>query len=149
MVVQIWDDRRLILPTSYFTSKPFENWTRTNAALTGAVELDVDWAVPVSRLRAKLTEILGQHPLWDERTNVLQVTDALGGTVRLRALLSAYDAPTLWELRCDVRESLVTWLREHHGEAIPRTRTDLTGDLALTGQLRPGRTGDDLAAAAV
>lgn len=28
VVVHIWDDRRLILPSTYFTTTPFENWTR-------------------------------------------------------------------------------------------------------------------------
>lgn len=46
VVVQIWDERRLILPTSYFTTKPFQNWTRTHAALLGTIEFDVDWSVP-------------------------------------------------------------------------------------------------------
>ena len=28
VVVHIWDDRRFVLPSTYFTSTPFENWTR-------------------------------------------------------------------------------------------------------------------------
>jgi small-conductance mechanosensitive channel len=125
VVVRIWDDRRLILPTSYFTTKPFQNWTHSSAELTGSVEIDVDWLVPVDRLRSVLTSVLETSPQWDERTNVLQVTDAVGGTVRIRALVSAYDAPTLWDLRCLVRERLVTWLRDHHPDALPRTRMSL------------------------
>jgi small-conductance mechanosensitive channel len=127
VVVRIWDDRRLILPTSYFTTKPFENWTRTSAALIGTVEIDVDWNVPLEHLRARLTEVLEGNPLWDERTNVLQVTDATGGNVRVRALVSAYNAPALWDLRCAVREALVVWLRDNHDDALPRTRTQLDG----------------------
>jgi small-conductance mechanosensitive channel len=129
VVVRIWDDRRLILPTTYFTANPFENWTRTNAALTGTVLLDVDWRVPVAKLRAELTSVLETNPLWDERVNVLQVTDAVGGMIQIRALVSAYDAPTLWDLRCAVRESLVDWLRQHHADALPRVRNELTGEV--------------------
>jgi hypothetical protein len=44
--------------------------------------------------------------------------------------VSAHDAPTLWDLRCAVRESLVSWLREHHREALPRVRNEWTGDVA-------------------
>lgn len=29
IVVRLWDERRLVLPTSYFTAVPFQNWTRT------------------------------------------------------------------------------------------------------------------------
>ena len=142
VVVRIWDDRRLILPTSYFTTKPFQNWTHNSAELTGSVEIDVDWLVPVDRLRAYLTSVPETCPLWDERTNVLQVTDGLGGTVRIRALVSAYDAPTLWDLRCLVREQLVTWLRDHHPDALPRTRMSVTAtDVASRDGGQPSPTG--------
>jgi uncharacterized membrane protein YuzA (DUF378 family) len=42
VIVHIWDDRRLVLPLSYFIEKPFQSWTRTSAAITGAVLLWVD-----------------------------------------------------------------------------------------------------------
>ncbi len=124
VVVHIWDDRRLILPTSYFTTKPFENWTRTSAAVLGTVELDADWSLPIEEARQELTRILEGADLWDGRVGVLQVTEVLGPYVRLRALVSAPDAPTLWDLRCLVREALVRWLRERYPDALPRLRTE-------------------------
>jgi small-conductance mechanosensitive channel len=125
VVVRIWDDRRLILPTSYFLSTPFENWTRTEAAVIGTVELDVDWAVPVDAMREELERAVKDNERWDGRTSMLQVTEAVGSFVRVRAMVSATDAPTLWDLRCDVREHLVKWLREKHPHALPRVRADL------------------------
>lgn len=124
LVIRLWDDRRLVMPTSYFMSKPFQNWTRTSAALIGTVELDVDWTLPVEELRGQLTPALDRSGLWDGRVGVLQVTDAVGGTVRVRALVSAADAPTLFDLRCSVREQLVGWITRNHPEALPRTRID-------------------------
>ncbi|MDG4809125.1 mechanosensitive ion channel [Micromonospora sp. WMMD1120] len=125
VVVQIWDDRRLILPTSYFTSKPFQNWTRTEAAVLGTAEFDVDWAVPVQAMREELRRLVEGTELWDGRVCVLQVTDATGGTVKLRALVSAADAGSLWDLRCLVREHLVAWIRDTRPTAMPRVRTEL------------------------
>ncbi|WP_406076399.1 mechanosensitive ion channel family protein [Micromonospora sp. NBC_00858] len=125
VVVQIWDDRRLILPTSYFTSKPFQNWTRTEAAVLGTAEFDVDWAVPVQAMREELRRLVEGTDLWDGRVCVLQVTDATGGTVRVRALVSAADAGSLWDLRCLVREHLVAWIRDNRPTAMPRMRTEL------------------------
>ncbi|WCN83615.1 mechanosensitive ion channel family protein [Micromonospora sp. LH3U1] len=125
VVVQIWDDRRLILPTSYFTSKPFQNWTRTEAAVLGTAEFDVDWAVPVQTMREELRRLVEGTELWDGRVCVLQVTDATGGTVRVRALVSAADAGRLWDLRCLVREHLVAWIRDNRPTAMPRMRTEL------------------------
>jgi small-conductance mechanosensitive channel len=123
--VQIWDDRRLLLPTSYFTTKPFENWTRTGSAVLGTAELDVDWSVPVEPMRAELRSVCEGSKLWDQRVCVLQVTDAIGGSIRLRALVSAADAPSLWDLRCLVRERLVAWVWEHQRDALPRMRADV------------------------
>ena len=127
VVLHLWDDRRLTLPTSYFTTKPFQNWTRKESQLLGAIEIDVDWAVPTHEMRTELRAIVEATDLWDERTCVLQVTDAIGGVVRVRALVTAKDAPTLFDLRCHVRERLVEWLRESYPEALPRSRADVTG----------------------
>ncbi|AEV87448.1 mechanosensitive ion channel protein MscS [Actinoplanes sp. SE50] len=125
IAVQIWDDRRLILPTSYFTTKPFQNWTRSSSAVLGTAEIDVDWSTPVEPLRAELRRVCEGTELWDRRVCVLQVTEATGGTIRLRALVSAADAGALWDLRCLVRERLVGWMWEHQRGALPRTRTQL------------------------
>ncbi|YCK76411.1 mechanosensitive ion channel family protein [Arthrobacter sp. D3-16] len=46
VVVHIWDDRRLILPSTYFTTTPFENWTRRQSEVMGTVEFDLDWRAP-------------------------------------------------------------------------------------------------------
>ena len=127
VVLHLWDDRRLTLPTSYFTTKPFQNWTRNESALLGAVEIDVDWAVPTEEMRRELRHICEGTDLWDGRACVFQVTDAVGGLVRVRALVTARDAPTLFDLRCHVRERLVQWLRESYPQALPRSRADVTG----------------------
>lgn len=124
LVVRLWDDRRLVLPTSYFMSQPFENWTRREAALLGTVELDVDWSVPVDQLREELRRTLERTSLWDGRECVLQVTDATHTLVRVRALVSAADAADLWDLRCLVRERLVRWVREVEPDALPKLRTE-------------------------
>jgi small-conductance mechanosensitive channel len=126
VVVHLWDDRRLVLPTSYFTAQPFQSWTRTQAALLGTIEMDVDWSVPVEAMREELHRILETTPLWDGRVSVLQVTDAVGGFVRVRALVSAADAPTDWDLRCLVRERLVAWLQQVEPGSLPRARIDLS-----------------------
>jgi len=93
-----------------------------------ALELiDVDWEVPTHEMRTELRAIVEGTDLWDERACVLQVTDAINGMVRVRALVTAKDAPTLFDLRCHVRERLVEWLRENYPDALPRTRADVTG----------------------
>ncbi|WP_344689435.1 mechanosensitive ion channel family protein [Blastococcus jejuensis] len=131
VVVHIWDDRRLVLPSTYFTTTPFQNWTRKESAVLGGVELDVDWSVPFDAMRAELDRLLADNPLWDRRVGVLQVTDAVGSVIRVRVLLSAPDAGALFDLRCQIRESLVVWLQREHGYGLPRLRWENDGGTAV------------------
>ena len=122
VVVGLWDDRRLVLPCTYFTSQPFQNWTRTTSQLLGSVELDLDWRVSPAAMRDHLDAVLERTDLWDGRAKVLQVTDAIGGLVRVRILVTAIDAPTLFDLRCYVREEMVHWIQQTQPEAEPAQR---------------------------
>ncbi|MET0297606.1 MAG: mechanosensitive ion channel domain-containing protein [Microbacterium sp.] len=122
VVVDLWDDRRLVLPCTYFTTKPFQNWTRQGSELLGSIELDVDWRVSPARMREHLDEVLAHEDLWDRRASVLQVTDAVGGLVRVRILVTARDAPTLFDLRCNVREAMVLWIQHAMPAAVPVQR---------------------------
>jgi Mechanosensitive ion channel len=145
VVVHVWDDRRLVLPSTYFTTTPFQNWTRKESAVLGAVELDVDWSTPFDGMRAELDRLLGASPLWDRRVGVLQVTDAVGALVRVRVLVSAHDGPTLFDLRCQVREGLVVWLRREHEHALPRFRHEPAGaGPAAAGRRPPSPTVEGL-----
>jgi small-conductance mechanosensitive channel len=62
VVVKIWDERRLVLPVTYFLEKPFQNWTRTSASVLGSVFLFLDYAVPVDPLRAELKRLVADDP---------------------------------------------------------------------------------------
>jgi small-conductance mechanosensitive channel len=125
VVVRIWDLRRLVVPISYFIEKPFQNWTRISADLLGTVFLYADYTVPVNEVREELTRILNSSPRWDKKVNVLQVTNADNRTIELRALMSAADSPTAWDLRCEVREKLLEFLQRKYPQSLPRVRVDL------------------------
>ncbi|MEU9833465.1 mechanosensitive ion channel domain-containing protein [Streptosporangium sp. NPDC048047] len=125
VVLHLWDERRLVLPVSYFTTNPFENWTRHSSRVIGAVMLRVDWSVPVDELRTELYHVLREHPLWDQKDWVLQVVDTLpNGLVELRALMSAADSPSAWDLKCDIREHMVRFIQEKYPDSLPRFRVD-------------------------
>ncbi|MFT4211876.1 MAG: mechanosensitive ion channel [Microbacterium sp.] len=126
VVLDLWDERRLVLPCTYFTTTPFQNWTRQGSELLGAVELDLDWRISPSRMRARLDQVLADTDLWDGRASVLQVTDAVGGYVRVRILVTASDAPTLFDLRCLVREAMVTWMQQAMPAGLPVQRVLMT-----------------------
>ncbi len=125
VVVRIWDLRRLVLPITYFSDQPFQNWTRNSAEIIGSVIIYTDYAVPIDAIRSELNHILEATPLWNRKIRVLQAIDCQETTLQLRALMTGKDAPTTWELRCHVREKLVTWLAREYPAALPRTRVEL------------------------
>ncbi|THD69978.1 mechanosensitive ion channel [Robertkochia marina] len=131
VVVRIWDKRRLILPTTYFIEKPFENWTRTSADILGTVYLHTDYTIDFDSVREELSRLLEKHPLWDGEVNNLQVTDSGPEGVKIRALMSAKNAPDAWNLRVDIREGLINFIRKEFPDALPRTRVKLTNTSAL------------------
>ena len=69
-----------------------------------------------------MTRVLNATPLWDGEVNVLQVTDSRAEYVETRALMSAKDSPTAWDLRVHVREQLITYLQENYPQSIAKTR---------------------------
>ncbi len=125
VIVRIWDLRRLVVPLSYFIEKPFQNWTRVTADLLGTVFVHVDYTTPVGTVRDELKRILDASGLWDGKVWNLQVTESNEHTVQLRALMSAPDASTAWDLRCLVRERLIEYLQREHPRALPRNRAEL------------------------
>jgi small-conductance mechanosensitive channel len=125
VVVKIWDQRRLVLPVTYFIQTPFENWTRTSAALLGTVFIYCDYTVPVAEVRDEFKRIIDETSMWDKKAWTLQVTDATDRTIELRALLSASDSSTLWNLRCHVREKLSAFLQARYPDALPRVRLEM------------------------
>ncbi|MFI2433945.1 mechanosensitive ion channel family protein [Streptomyces sp. NPDC018693] len=132
LTVRTWDERRLTMPVSYFTSKPFENWSRGGAQITGVVFLQLDHSAPLDVMREKLRDILRECPAWDGRDYGLAVTDSTPSTMEVRALVTAKDPNDIWTVRVTVREQLLRWLAEEHPYALPRVN-------AADAVLPPGR----------
>ncbi|MEJ2009129.1 MAG: mechanosensitive ion channel family protein [Acidobacteriota bacterium] len=125
VVVRIWDLRRLVVPISYFIEHPFQNWTRVTADILGTVFVYTDYTVPVEEVRQELHRILKTTDKWDGKAWGLQVTNASEHTMELRALMSAADSPTAWDLRCLVREQLITFLQQKYPQSLPKTRVEM------------------------
>jgi small-conductance mechanosensitive channel len=125
VVVRLWDLRRLVVPLSYFIEHPFENWTHKTADILGTVFLYTDYNVPVDEVRTELYRILSTTEMWDGKTWALQVTNASERAMELRALMSAPDSATVWNLRCYIREKLIWFLQERYPQSLPRIRTEL------------------------
>lgn len=122
VIVAIWDQRRLVVPLTYFIETPFQNWTRNTSDLLGTSFLYVDYSIPVQALRDEFTRILEESSQWDKRVNALQVTNLSEHTMEIRCLLSAADSSRQFDLRCIVREKMVNFIQKNYPDAFPRTR---------------------------
>src|SRR3984957_12372201 len=122
VVVHLWDQRRLVVPITFFLEKPFENWIRRTPELLGTVFLHFDYHLAVNELREEFFRYVEAHPAWDKRVKSLVVADAKETSIQIRALVSAADPDKLWTLRCEVREALISFVRERYPTHLVRTR---------------------------
>lgn len=125
VVVSIWTEQHKVLPSTYFTTTPFINWSRTGDSVTGIILFSLDWRVDLDRFRAEFERIVDASDLWDGRSRGIRVTDSATDRLTVRATVSTKDTDDDWDLRCLVREGLVTWLRASDPEALPVQRVML------------------------
>ncbi|MGB3166955.1 MAG: mechanosensitive ion channel domain-containing protein [Alteraurantiacibacter sp.] len=127
IIVRTWDERAIVVPTSQVLDESFENWSRTSEMLTGPVFLHLDPIADVAPIRAEFTRFVEAHELWDGRTAALMVTESYPESVELRLGMSASTIADLFQLRCDVREHMLGWLREQMPDALIRHRLEVPG----------------------
>jgi small-conductance mechanosensitive channel len=145
VTVRLWDWRRLILPLSYFIQQPFQNWTRQSANLIGTVMFYVDYRAPLDLMRAKLEEIVRASPKWDRDVANLQVSDLTDRSMQVRCLASARNSGDTWDLRCEIREKMIAFLRAEHPYALPQGRLLLAGEGEWPERTGRGPNGQDSA----
>ncbi|MFC6841240.1 mechanosensitive ion channel family protein [Xanthomonas theicola] len=130
VVVRIWDERRMVVPLTWFIENPFQNWTRSSADLLGTAFLWLDYRTPMAQLRAELERICKSEPLWDGRVCVTQVTETSERTIQVRLLVSARNSGDAFDLRCIVRERMIDFLTRDHPYALPRMRAEIASEAA-------------------
>ncbi|RAG81216.1 mechanosensitive ion channel family protein [Streptacidiphilus pinicola] len=138
VVIATWDQRRIVMPVSYFAGKPFENWSRSDPAITGTAMFHLDYSAPIPELRDRFSAVLRSTRLWNGKGEALQVVDTTPTTLVVRALMTADNASDAFELRCLVREELVAYLRQEHGYALPRISVG-SADGSFPGSRAPGK----------
>ncbi len=127
VVLRTWDERRLVIPTVKFLEDTFENWTREGSELLGSVFLHLDPLAEIVSLRAEFERQVTAHELWDGRVQKVQVTETTLDSIEVRLVMSAHDAPSAFDLRCAIRESMLAWIRDTHPEAVARRRFEPAG----------------------
>lgn len=124
VVVRVWDQRRLVLPISYFIQKPFQNWTRVTTNMLSPLAFRVDFRLPVDELRQYLAAEITKSTNWDKKVFGVQITNADDHSMEVRVLASAPDAGASFNLQCELREKAIVWIRENHPDCLPRIRQE-------------------------
>lgn len=125
VVLKIWDERRLIIPLQWFIEHPFQNWTRTDAALLGTVFLWVDYSLPVEAVRREAQRLCEAQKTWDRRVCVVQVTEANERAMQLRILVSSASSGENFDLRCALREGLIQFIHRDYPASLPLLRAEM------------------------
>jgi len=73
-----------------------------------------------------LQNILKDSPLWNGKTCVLQVTEFRETAMQLRCLMSANSSSATFDLRCIVRERMISFLQKNYPESLPKRRDAVT-----------------------
>lgn len=124
VIIKLWDWRRLIVPTSFFLDKTFENWSRVqDNNLIGTVYVYVDFILPVAMVREQLSVILAKSPYWDKKVGLLQVGDLQERVMQLKILASASNPNDLANLRAFIREEIISYIVTNYPNALPKTRS--------------------------
>jgi len=121
--VRLQDNTTLILPCTYFTTTPFQNWTHKGAHLSAMVEIGIDNHAPLDNLlgplREELSRTLERSPHCDQGPGDIFVEDATGEAVKLIAVATAVDGDAITPLRREVREHLLAFLQQNYPAALP------------------------------
>lgn len=123
VLLRTWDNRRLIVPVTYFASNPFENLSMREAKMTRTFEIVVDHEADPDELRQVFMDMVGEDEdaMPDEMTKMLVIRHEPAGQTLL-FYATAPDPSAAWNMHARLRENMLAWLRENHPEWWPRNR---------------------------
>lgn len=106
--LKTWDMRRVIVPVTYFTSEPFENWTKRDPSLTKVVELRLSHFADVDKLRDRFNAWVETRDDIEtpEDCKVLVIGQEMSGML-VRFYSNSKDPSTAWTMHCELREAML------------------------------------------
>jgi len=116
-----WDERRLIVPVTYFTSKPFENLSVKSTKMYRFLELTLHLSADISQVREKFLEFAKEEDSVIEHHKLLcYVTGQTAHAQTVTCYLMTSDPMAGWTAEMNVREKLMAYIRDEHPEWWPR-----------------------------
>ncbi len=132
VVIDLWNEHRLTVPSEFFISNQFQNWTRKGSEISALFLVDVDWTVPLDGLEQAIRQAISATDLWDKRSFGFKVYAISNGLITVRLVISTSSSTNMFLLEAVVNRSIVDFITSQpHGEGIPRTRTEGVGVVPL------------------
>ncbi|MZR14517.1 mechanosensitive ion channel [Maritimibacter sp. DP07] len=127
--LRTWDKRRIVVPVTYFISKPFENWSVTEARMMRVIDLWLDPCADVDLLRRSFQKMLEDDPdITDTENAYVYATDHSPDGFKISFYAMMPDPSTGWTAQSRLREKLMACVRDEHPEWIARERVLDVGD---------------------
>ncbi|KAG0072066.1 hypothetical protein BGZ90_012045 [Linnemannia elongata] len=110
VIMRTLDERRLVIPLTWFLANIFQNWSRNSAQQIGMCKIFVDYSTAIPRIRQYFLRFARAHPLYDGRHCSLLVTDCTLGTIELTCQVSVSNAMDVMQVSSDIREAMVEFI---------------------------------------
>ncbi|KAF9158245.1 hypothetical protein BGX20_003485, partial [Mortierella sp. AD010] len=110
VVVRTLDERRLVIPLTWFLANIFQNWSRNSPQQIAECKLYVDYSISVPRIRQAFLRIAREHPKFDGRHTALLVSSCTSTTIELTCQISVANAMDVIQVTSDVREAMVEFI---------------------------------------
>ncbi|CAO3568063.1 unnamed protein product [Mortierella alpina] len=107
VIVRTLDERRLVVPLTWFLGNIFQNWSRNSPQQIAECKVFVDYTASVPHLRQAFLKFARAHPMFDGRHCALLVTNCTSSTIELTCQISVGNAMDVIQVTSDVREAMV------------------------------------------
>jgi small-conductance mechanosensitive channel len=121
ILLQVWNERRLIVPVTYFASKPFENLSAKSTMEYRTLELTLHLNADVACLREKFLEYaMAEENVIEHHKLLCSVTAQNAAAQTITCFLMTVDPLSGWAAEASIREKLMAFIRDHHPDWWPR-----------------------------
>ncbi len=111
--IRTWDNRRIIVPNDVLSNKIIQNWSIRDPQLLAPIILYLDYSCDIKKVREWIIQAIKESNFWNKGADpAVQIIDFTEKSMKVPALAWANDAPSAWNLRCEVREKLIKYFKE-------------------------------------
>lgn len=138
--LRVWNERRFIVPVTYFASKPFENLSSHHTKEYRFLELKLHLNADIECLRQKFMEYAKEEEdVIEHHKLACYVTGQTANAQTMACYLMTSDPFSGWTAEMHVRERLMAFIRDNHPEWWPREVVVISHEDIARGEM-PERT---------